>query len=98
MIHNKIPRSPRSGFTLIELLVSMALTLFIMLILTQAFTTSLDTFSRLKIVGEMQGQLRNVATILAGGGMHAGGGTSTPMMTGRIFFLRLDLEFNGKEK
>jgi len=42
--------------------------------------------------------VRNVATILAGGGMHAGGGTSTPMMTGRIFFLRLDLEFNGKEK
>jgi outer membrane receptor for ferrienterochelin and colicins len=43
--------------------------------------------------------VQNVGTSLgAGDGAHASGGTSVPMMTGRIWFLRLDLELIGKER
>jgi prepilin-type N-terminal cleavage/methylation domain-containing protein len=54
----------RKGFTLIELLVSMALTVFIMMILTQAFGTGMATFRTLRSVGSLQGDLRNAATLL----------------------------------
>jgi prepilin-type N-terminal cleavage/methylation domain-containing protein len=53
----------RKGFTLIELMVAMALTLFIMVILSQAFSLALDTFSGIKGLGDMQADLR-VATVL----------------------------------
>src|SRR6516162_8020749 len=48
----------RQGFTLVEMLVAMALTLFIMVILSQAFITGLDTFSKLKGIGDMEETLR----------------------------------------
>ena len=48
----------RPGFTLIELLVSMALTLFLMTILVEAFSSAMDTFSGLRSLGEMQDNLR----------------------------------------
>src|SRR4051812_40305194 len=54
----------RTGFTLVEMMVAMALTLFIMVILTQAFTLSLDTFSGMKGIGDMQMQLRVAEVIL----------------------------------
>jgi prepilin-type N-terminal cleavage/methylation domain-containing protein len=50
--------SQRKGFTLVELLVAMALTIFIMVILTEAFVLSIDTFSGLKGIGDMQENLR----------------------------------------
>lgn len=53
----------RQGFTLIELMVAMALTLFVMVILTQAFSLALDTFAGIKGIGDMQQNLR-VATVL----------------------------------
>lgn len=53
----------RAGFTLVELMVAMALTLFVMVILSQAFVLSLETFSGMKGVGDMQQNLR-VATVL----------------------------------
>lgn len=57
--------SPRRlGFTLIELMVAMALTLFIMTILSQAFTLAIDTFSALKGIGDMQVNLGTAATAL----------------------------------
>jgi len=59
-----LSRKVRSGFTLIELMVAMTLTLFVMLILTQAFVTSLDVFDGLKGIGDMEGHLRTVATNL----------------------------------
>ena len=58
------PARRRPGFTLVELMVAMALTLFIMVILTQAFVTSLATFSGLKSVGELQANLRTVSSLL----------------------------------
>jgi prepilin-type N-terminal cleavage/methylation domain-containing protein len=54
----------RTGFTLIELMVAMALTLFIMVILSQAFVLALTTFSGLKGIGDMQLNLRSAATII----------------------------------
>ncbi len=56
--------SKRAGFTLVELMVAMALTLFVMVILTQAFATSLDTFSAMKGIGDMQQNLRTAGNIL----------------------------------
>src|SRR5260370_42681396 len=54
----------RQGFTLVELLVAMALTIFVMLILTQAFVVSIDLFSGLKGIGDMQENLRAGANSL----------------------------------
>jgi prepilin-type N-terminal cleavage/methylation domain-containing protein len=54
----------RAGFTLVELMVAMALTLFVMVILTQAFVTSLDTFSGMKGVGDMQQNLRTAGNVI----------------------------------
>jgi prepilin-type N-terminal cleavage/methylation domain-containing protein len=54
----------RSGFTLIELLVAMALTLFVMVILSQAFVMSLDTFSAMKGIGDMQINLRTAEILI----------------------------------
>ncbi len=43
--------------------------------------------------------VRNVnATIGASGGAHSTGGSSVPMMTGRTWFVRLELELTGKER
>ncbi len=54
----------RAGFTLVELMVAMALTLFIMIILSQAFVTGLETFVQLKAIGDMQANLRSAAVLL----------------------------------
>lgn len=54
----------RKAFTLVELMVAMALTIFIMLILTQAFMYGLETFTQLKAIGDMQAELRSAQTII----------------------------------
>lgn len=54
----------RKGFTIVELLVAMALTLFIMVILSQCFIQGLETFSSLKAIGDMQEKLRTATNIL----------------------------------
>ena len=54
----------RHGFTLVELLVALALILFVMLILTEAFSSGMETFRRLKAIGDMQERLRSTALIL----------------------------------
>jgi prepilin-type N-terminal cleavage/methylation domain-containing protein len=54
----------RAGFTLIELMVAMALTLFIMVIMSQAFVTSLETFSAMKGLAEMTRNLRTAEVLL----------------------------------
>lgn len=57
-------RTKRPGFTLIELMVAMALTLFIMTILSQAFVMSIETFSGMKGIGDMQMNLRTASILL----------------------------------
>jgi type II secretory pathway pseudopilin PulG len=52
---------PRRGFTIVELLVAAALIMFMMLIISQAFVIGLDSFRRLKAIGDMNERLRGVA-------------------------------------
>jgi prepilin-type N-terminal cleavage/methylation domain-containing protein len=54
----------RQGFTLVEMMVSLALVLFIMVILSQAFQAGLESFRLLKGIGDLEDNLRSVATIL----------------------------------
>lgn len=54
----------RGGFTLVELLVAMALIIFIMTILSAAFSVAGDTFRQLKAIGDMSEQLRSASTII----------------------------------
>ncbi len=54
----------RPAFTIVELLVAMALILFIMAILSTAFTSAMTTFRNLKAVGDMANKLRSVTTLL----------------------------------
>jgi type II secretory pathway pseudopilin PulG len=54
----------RSGFTLIELMVSAALTMIIMIIITQAFSIALETFRQLKATAVLQEQMRGAALVL----------------------------------
>ncbi len=51
----------RLAFTLVELLVAMALILFIMVILSQAFVSGLESFRQLKAIGDMEERLRTAA-------------------------------------
>jgi type II secretory pathway pseudopilin PulG len=54
----------RHGFTIVELLVSMALIIFIMALLAEAFTAGLESFRNLKAIGDMQEKMRSVSMIL----------------------------------
>ncbi len=58
--------SPKqSGFTIVELLIAMALIVFIMTILDQAFSAGVRAFRELVAVGDMDEQLRGDAFALA---------------------------------
>src|SRR5689334_5845221 len=54
----------RQGFTLVEMLVSLALVLFVMVLLSQALSTGLETFRQLKSTGELTEKLQMAGTIL----------------------------------
>jgi prepilin-type N-terminal cleavage/methylation domain-containing protein len=54
----------RRGFTLVELLVSMALVIFIMVIVSETFVSALDSVRLLKAQGEMQANLRAASSRL----------------------------------
>lgn len=54
----------RDGFTLIEMLVAMTLTVFVMIIVSSAFVTGLETFRQLKGIGGMQSGLRTASNRL----------------------------------
>lgn len=54
----------RQAFTLVELLVAMALIIFMMVILSEAFAVGLDSFRRLKAIGDMNERLRTATVTL----------------------------------
>jgi hypothetical protein len=54
----------RPGLTLVEMLVATALVLFIMVIISEAFVTGLESFHQLKAIGDMNEKLRSAAAIL----------------------------------
>lgn len=58
------PRPSRPGFTLTEMMVAMALSLGIMLILTESFKMALDFTSHSGATGRLMYQLDNIETIL----------------------------------
>jgi prepilin-type N-terminal cleavage/methylation domain-containing protein len=51
----------RQGFTLIELMVSVALIVLVLAVLAEAFAVGLDSFGKLKAVGDMADRLRGAA-------------------------------------
>lgn len=60
--HSAFPR--RSAFTLVEMLVAIALVLFLMVLMSQAFVAALEVFRQLKAIGDMEERLRTVSLIL----------------------------------
>jgi type II secretory pathway pseudopilin PulG len=54
----------RAGFTLVELLVAATMCMLMMAILSQAFTSGIDSFRYMRAVGNMQEQLRMAAMVL----------------------------------
>jgi type II secretory pathway pseudopilin PulG len=54
----------RQAFTLVELLVAMALIIFMMVILAEAFSVGMETFRRLKAIGDMNSRMRTVVVAL----------------------------------
>jgi prepilin-type N-terminal cleavage/methylation domain-containing protein len=64
MISSPQTQQRRPGFTLVEMLVSMALILFIMVILSDAFVAALESFRRLKAIGDMEDRMRSAATFI----------------------------------
>ncbi len=54
----------RSGFTLVELMVAMALIMFIMAILSEAFGAAMKSFRDLKASADMAERLRAAGTML----------------------------------
>jgi len=60
------PRLERPAFTITELLVVLALIVFIMTILSQAFVEGIETFRQLKGAGDMPEELRAAVIQLRG--------------------------------
>ena len=58
------PPGARAAFTIIELLVAMALIIFIMYILAEAFAAGTTAFRNLKAIGDMNERLRSAGTTL----------------------------------
>src|SRR6266404_6294533 len=54
----------RQGFTLVEMMVSMALVIFIMVLLSQAFVASATAFRQLRGLGNMEEKLRTASSLL----------------------------------
>lgn len=54
----------RSGFTLVEMMVALALTVFMMAILSEAFATGLKAMRKMKALSDVEARLRQVSVIL----------------------------------
>jgi type II secretory pathway pseudopilin PulG len=54
----------RAGFTIVELMVAMALIIFIMYILAEAFAAGSKAFRDLKAIGDMNARLRTATAVL----------------------------------
>jgi type II secretory pathway pseudopilin PulG len=54
----------RSGFTIVELLVAMALIMFIMAIISDAFVAAMKSFRDLKASADLAERLRSVSTVM----------------------------------
>src|SRR5262245_52803952 len=60
----RIQRRERVAFTLVEMLVAVALTLFIVAIIAEAFGAATKTFSTMRTAGQLQERTRGGAIVL----------------------------------
>lgn len=64
MRHMSEARSRRHGFTIVELLVAAAVSILLMVIVTEAFKRGLDMFRHLKSAGDLNERLRSASRAL----------------------------------
>lgn len=65
MRYRKIQSKPgRAGLTLVEMLIALALSIFIMSILSEAFVKGLEAFGNYKALADLEQRLRTVANIM----------------------------------
>ena len=58
------PQRRRAGLTLVEMLIALALSIFIMSILSEAFVKGLEVFGQYKALADLEQRLRTVANII----------------------------------
>lgn len=63
-LRNNIHHAKRAGLTLVEMLIALALSIFIMAILSEAFVKGLEVFGQYKALADLEQRLRTVANIV----------------------------------
>lgn len=63
-LHSLHPRHQRAGLTLVEMMIALALSIFIMAILSEAFVKGLEVFGQYKALADLDQRLRTVANII----------------------------------
>lgn len=58
------PKHTRAGLTLVEMLIALALSIFIMAIMSEAFVKGLEAFGNFKALADLEQRLRTVANII----------------------------------
>lgn len=59
-----LPKPARAGLTLVEMLIALALSIFIMSILSEAFVKGLEAFGQYKALADLDQRLRTAANII----------------------------------
>src|SRR5260221_9194054 len=57
-------RHARAGLTLVEMLIALALSIFIMAIMSEAFVKGLEAFGQFKALSDLEQRLRTFANII----------------------------------
>lgn len=63
-LHSLQPKHTRAGLTLVEMLIALALSIFIMAIMSEAFVKGLEAFGNFKALADLEQRLRTVANII----------------------------------
>ncbi len=63
-LRHHIHHAKRAGLTLVEMLIALALSIFIMAILSEAFVKGLEVFGQYKALADLEQRLRTVANIV----------------------------------
>ncbi len=63
-LHSLHPRHNRAGLTLVEMLIALALSIFIMAIMSEAFVKGIEAFGNFKALADLEQRLRTVANII----------------------------------
>lgn len=63
-LHSLQPKHTRAGLTLVEMLIALALSIFIMAIMSEAFVKGIEAFGNFKALADLEQRLRTVANII----------------------------------